>query len=593
MARSRLSVYVYWQDTALSTLVSQDVSDILTGLTFSSLAPGGFGTLSGAIRFSKLKVPHPQFSLFGRVVVYSRGAPVWLGELVSPAYGFDAASGDYVTLNALGIGNGLRDDPNSWSYSGQTAQFIAKDQMDKHLTVKKDLATVLSTDYSQLFPDNPGLTINQAYDERTCEEILADIALQAGDYNWGTEADPLKTDPAGYPLGRVFIRARDLATITYSASILAGDVVKAEFTPIADRAYNQIQIDYANGTNGVAHVRATDTRINSDLSQGTAPFRFRKYLRDYSGYSLITSSVASSIAATYLALFQNVTYQGSMTLRAVRDAQGAHMPLCEVKAGYNIFIPEMAIQTTTLPTAATQNNNLFWITNAVYHDDQGSGESLDLTLGYIPNTPDIALARLQMVSDAEARSGKVTNIVQKQGAQLQGYYGFDFSNAVGGQNVGVGVTFQGLASGAPTSLTLSPAVTTNVSGLAATNINAVGAHIGGTATAGGSGSAIGSYVTVGNCLRAVNHETGRLAKHCDGCGQEHADLEIARHAYIHTGRGRRPGVTGLAIACPACGAIETYNTALTVADEAHEYAFRAQQARLIRQLMVAMGLERA
>lgn len=591
--KDRLHIYVWGAEGGASNV--QDIGAYVENLSISSVAPGGFGTMSGMIRLRRAQIPRPQFGMFARVAMMSRGQAVWLGELMTPAYGINQSYGDYITLNGLGLGNCLRDDPAIWVYSGQTPQQIGQALLTQEVTTTNKITGIISTDNSQIFPDNPALTITTTYDERTVEEVLQDIALQAGDYNWGVEADPVKKDSVGFPLGRIFVRARTLTSIDYMASMLGKDIISAEFTPAATRAYNAIEIDYTNGTSGIAQALSTDARLTGTFGQGTAPFRYRKYVRDMSGDSLVNSTVASSIASTYLNLFKNITYTGTVRLAGVRDGSGKPIPLWEVKAGYNLYLPDLTVVAAAqLPTAATQNSNLFWITSATYHDDANGAQYLELQLGYLPDTADVMVARMQMVEDEEARSGKVTNVVQRQGAALQGYYAFAFSNALLGQGVGIGVTWQALAWQAPTSVTLTPIGNVNVSGLTASNFHAIGCSITGTATAAGAGSATGTYQTSGNCLRHINVEDGRFAHHCDGCDTLHTDRSIADHTYhtAHLGSDA-PGFTGLAVPCPACGRIESYNTALIERDEHGEWEFRATQTRLIRQLMSARGMRLA
>lgn len=587
--RSRLAVYLY--TLVGGAVVQQEVGSMLDNLTFSTISPGGFGTLTGLLRVRSAKVPRPQFGLFALIAVMNGPTPIWLGELMNPAYGISQSDGEYIKISALGKGNGLRDDPNSWSYTSQTAQQIAQAILTQHVTTTKALARVISTDNTQLFPDNPTNLITQVYTGRTMEEIIADVALLAGDYNWGAEADPLQKDFAGFPLARVFARARDLTTVDYTARLMGNDIYAAEFTPTADRAYNQIEIDYNNGTSGLGITRATDTRLNADLSQGTAPYRFRKYLRDLSGDSTVNATIAQSIANTYLALFENPTYTGTATLRGIRDANGARMPLWQAQAGKNLYVPEMAIQGTQLPTAPTQNVNLFWVTQATYREDSTGNQQLDLNLGYLPDDADVQVARLQMAADAINRSGQLAAVLAALGTPLRGQYAIGFSNALGGQNVGAAVEFPMQAYQVPTSLTLSSLASSNIGTLGVTDLTALGAYIFGTVSANGAGFARGTYRTNGNCLLAVDVEARRFAHHCDECDHAHHDLALDEESG-HVAIARADGHVGLTVICPRCNGrtMEAFHTGLTARDEAGPQAHRAGQARLIRALMAAHGL---
>lgn len=592
--RSGLTVYLYTLNPGTSSAVSQNVAPILENLTMSWVAPGGFGQLTGIVMLKSAKIPRPQFGLFSRVAVMDGPFCVWLGELTQPAYGIDQTNGDYIKLTALGIGDALRDNPGRYSYTNQTAQQIAQAQLSAHTGGSDNsLTALISTDNTQLFPDNPSNLITQVYAGRNMEEILSDAALQAGDYNWGTEADPIKKDTiAGFPLGRVFARARSLSTVDYTASLQKRDLIGSEFSPTADRAYNAIEIDYNNGTSGVGAATSTDSRLAGDLSQGTAPFRYRKYLRDLSGMSVVNGTIAASIASTQLGLFKNPTYTGSASLRRARDASGARIPLWQVQAGKNLFVPELAIQGQQLPTTPTQNVNLFWISQATYREDTTGNQTLDLQLGYQSAAADVQIARLQMASDAIARSNQIATVVQAQGAPMRGQYAISFSNGVAGQTIGNAVEFPALAYQAPTSLTLSSIASSNIGALSVTDLTAVGAFIFGSVSANGAGYARGTYKTNGNCLLQVDATARRIAHHCDECDHIHTDLSLEEEAG-HVVVSRSPGHIGLTVVCPRCAGrtMETFHTGLTERDEAAPWEWRATQARLIRALMRAHGLQ--
>jgi hypothetical protein len=95
---------------------------------------------------------------------------------------------------------------------------------------------------------------------------------------------------------------------------------------------------------------------------------------------------------------------------------------------------------------------------------------------------------------------------------------------------------------------------------------------------------------VGNCIRALFHESGRMHWHCDGCDKLHKGLAIAKHVMVSAPWGNTPGLTGMAIRCPNCQRVtESFNTGLTARDEdasaPGNHERRAEQARHIRALM--------
>jgi hypothetical protein len=503
----------------------------------------------------------------------------------------DQTNGEYVKIQALGMGNCLRDDPGTFSYSNTKAQAIAIAQLQLRTVTFKELP--IDTDTTQLFPDNPAALLNLVYDGRNMEEIITDVALQVGDYNWGVEASPTVKDFTGvFPIGRLYARARDTTTTHYTAYLKDGDVYQYEFTPTADMAYNVMDNAYTNGAGGVSHYVTSDSRLASDRSQGAAPFRWRRYQRDFTGISTVNAAQATTIGATQLALYKNVTYKGSLSLRRVRDANHVIQDLYNVQAGKNIFVPELAILGQQLAISATPNVNQFYIKSAKYSEDQSGNQQMQLDLGYYRDDAAIRIAQLQLQADANQRGGKTTGTVQALGAPINGFVGWNFSNATAGQNSGAGAQFPAQCSQTPTSLVFTGVANTNVGAISANFFTNVGCMVFGPAVASGAGSYGATYSTVGNCLLDLNADGGRFAWHCDVCGEVFTDLAIGDHLRVATLFGAEPGRSALAISCPGCArrgveVVEAFNTAMTAADEldGHHHPHRAEQARLIRAVM--------
>lgn len=599
MLKSRLRIYCYVGPPLYTPYLIQDVSELVNDLAFSTVSPGGFGDLSMTVKLKNARLPQPQFSLFARVAVMYGATCLWLGEITNPAFGMDQSNGEYVKIQALGMGNGLRDDPGTFSYTNTKAQAIAIAQLQLRTVTYKELP--LDSDTSQLFPDNPSALLNLVYDGRNMEEVITDVALQVGDYDWGVEAHPINKDFTGViPTGRVYARARDTTTTHYTAYLKDGDVYQYEFTPTADMAYNIMDNAYTNGAGGVAHYIAQDNRLNTDHSQGAAPFRWRRYQRDFTGISTVDSAQATTIGNTQLALYKNVTYKGTLSLRRVRDANHVIQELYTVQAGKNIYVPELAILGAQLPTSATPNVNQFYIKSAKYSENQSGLQQMQLDLGYYRDDAAIRIAQLQLAADAAQRGGKSTGTVQALGAPITGFVGWNFSNAISGQYSGSAAQFPAICSQTPTSLTLTGVANTNVGSVTANFFTNVGCMVFGPAVSSGGGEYGATYQTNGNCLKEVNADAGRFAWHCDVCGEVFTDLAIADHLRIHTAYGVEPGRSALSVVCPGCAAkerevVEAFNTALTAADEQNDqHAHRAEQARLIRSLMAhpLVGLRR-
>lgn len=112
----------------------------------------------------------------------------------------------------------------------------------------------------------------------------------------------------------------------------------------------------------------------------------------------------------------------------------------------------------------------------------------------------------------------------------------------------------------------------------------------------------GTYTTAGNCLLAVDTTAQTFDHHCDACGAVRRGLTLAAlddHSdYIVSGGSGATAAAPLTVTCPTCGANESFNIALTAADEADETpqgsgefaTTRGEQARLIRALLRLCGL---
>jgi hypothetical protein len=104
-----------------------------------------------------------------------------------------------------------------------------------------------------------------------------------------------------------------------------------------------------------------------------------------------------------------------------------------------------------------------------------------------------------MAYDAARRKRGTYRTVIGLGVPVTGPCGATFSNEAAGGTVAVVVQFPGTCVKAPTSITLTPTGTTNVSGSAsATGLTETGFTLTWHTVAAGATSWIGSYLTVGN-----------------------------------------------------------------------------------------------
>src|SRR6185312_10748347 len=207
------------------------------------------------------------------------------------------------------------------------------------------------------------------------------------------------------------------------------------------------------------------------------------------------------------------------------------------------------------------------------------------------------IARLTLAADVKSRSGKTTGVTQQLGAPANGMAVMGQSNATSGQLCTGGIYFPNALYQAPTSIAFTQVVRTNLNTPSAANLGVLGAVLQATVSASGAVQGAWTYTTSGNCVRRVGRKL--FDWHYDGCGKVFRGLHLGEHLRVETGLGTAPGQVALAVDCPECGAgekpfTESFNTALTLADETHErHQHRAEQARLIRALMRsgAVGLD--
>jgi hypothetical protein len=327
-----------------------------------------------------------------------------------------------------------------------------------------------------------------------------------------------------------------------------------------------------------------DSRLNGDLSQGSAPFRFRRFRRDL-GQRALTASQATALANQYLASFENVSNVIEVRLATVRDANGVPMPLPRVRADGNIAIPELLTRAPAFPAAPAMQpgTNLFYIRQATYAEQRGQMPTLTLLLDQVADFAAADLTRLRYEEQLRQRSKRHNRSVQPSGLSLKGAWSVLFTGA--GQ-WGSAIQFPAVLAAVPTSITFSAQTNQNISsGPAAGNFTVWGCDAYVNATASGNGWWIGLYSTNGNCLREIDAAARTARHHCDACDH----LSDAQPIADLIERGTFAGQPAYAATCRACGARECFNPALTSADEADPDPRRAANARAIRAVVGLVG----
>ncbi len=493
MLHGSLALWAYTAPTGAYPLVAAEYGEQVEALEFTTVAPGGFGDLACVLKLPDARLPRPELGLFSRVCLRDGLFTCFSGEWSDPALVLDGDAGEYVYLSALGAGVALRDDPADAAYnSATTAQVIIAAEFSKraaYLTLDPDQTAVL--------PSASASTFSPVYDGYTLEEILHDLCGALGDYVWTVYGHPVHTDPAGFPTCQLRVHPRDTATTAYTA--LGEDILAWRVMPSSQRAYNVVEVTYVDPVAGPGLVTAADPRLSADGSQGSAPFRRRKLRRNL-GRLPLTATQASAIASAWLATYGNPTNKVEVELRAVRDASGLPIPLHQVRADANLFVPELAVRGQTLPSGPVAAVNQFWIAESTYRETTSGDIRLTLQLDNYADRAVALLARLQIADEARRRARGVYRAVQSPGAQQVGYCGIRHPGASAGQRVGVGLSFVPILSNTPTGLAFTPIASANVgSGPTVTpgTLTPYGCEV--TVTAAASGDVVwtGKYTTQG------------------------------------------------------------------------------------------------
>lgn len=303
--------------------------------------------------------------------------------------------------------------------------------------------------------------------------------------------------PVGFPTWQLAAHQRDVNTTSYIAT--GEDIVSWRVAPSTERAYNVVQVAYVDARSGPGVVTVTDPRLNSDGSQGAAPFRRRK-LRRSLGRTPLTQAQATTIANAWLAAYSQPSNKVEIELRVVQDANGMSIPLSHVRADANLFTPELAVRGQRLSSGPVAGVNQFWIAESRYRETAGGDIRLTLQLDNYADRAEGALARLRIAQDTLQRQRGVYRVTQSPGVQQVGFVSLRAPSASTGQVIGASVSFTPTLTKAPTNLTFSAISSANVSGgpsVTAGTLTPYGCEV--TVTAAGAGSVVwsGTWTTVG------------------------------------------------------------------------------------------------
>ena len=265
--------------------------------------------------------------------------------------------------------------------------------------------------------------------------------------------------------------------------------------PSSQRAYNVVQVAYIDVTGGPATVTVSDSRLSGSGAQNTAPFRRRKLRRNL-GRAPLTSAQATAIAQAWLAAYQNITNKVEVELRTVRDANGVPIPLHQVRADRNLYIPELAVRGNTLSTGPVPGTNQFYIVETRYRETDAGDVRLHLMLDNYADRAGALLAQIKLSYDAASRARGTYRQPISPGAPVVGDCGATIPNSTAGATCAVRVPFPGQLSKVPT-VSLSVTSSSNASSVTATNITIYGFTLQWTSPAAGATTVLATYTAQG------------------------------------------------------------------------------------------------
>lgn len=491
---------LYFYNLSNLQLPAINYAPYVQDMRITTTAPGGFGTLDCTLFARESRIVPPELGAFSNVALMAgpqaasdgTGA-VFLGRLSEPGIALSQADGTKFELHAEGWSANLTDDPGDYAYSARTVQFIVNDQFSRRAHY-----LIIDSDQSAVLPNAPTAIFNHAFNGETMESVFNTVQQELGDYIWTVYDHPTHKDAAGFPKAQLQFHVRDTATITYQA--FDGDFADFDIKPATDIAYNVVEADYRDSTQNPPTpfaITVKDSRLNSDGSQGTAPFPWKK-LRVDGGDLQITPTQATAAANAILTQYKSIGYRSTIKLSNVRNAQGVSIPLWQVRSDTNIFLPQLSPIGVTLPTGVAVNQNLFYIYDTSYDEPSSGTPILTLTCGDMRKGNPYQFEVLKRLGDHLGKK-KRHAIIQAIGESEYGYCGIGApSNALGGTVYEQGVNFKTQMASTPSSITLTAVASSNVASIATTNITQQGFQLQLTTNVNGTAFWRGHYRTNGN-----------------------------------------------------------------------------------------------
>ena len=322
-----------------------------------------------------------------------------------------------------------------------------------------------------------------------------------GDYTWGMWDHPTQKDAQGFPKWQLQVHQRNFSIASPSVNyrITQDQIIDFEIRPAVEYSFNSVYLTYRDPTSQNPNaVQVQDSRLNSNRSQGTAPFPYRLLRKDVSE-ALLTTTQATALANALLNQYKSGSYKITLKVGAINNANGQEIPLCTVRADNNVFVDLLTPIGKTLPAGLVKDSGLFYITETEYNETSGQTPELTITCDSFYDTTAFQLARIQRVAHQKAKNHKKKGVVQEPNMPEKGNVGTSWgANAVSTDTYLEGTNFKTTLTSAPTSITLTATTSTNANTPTAGNITTTGFNFSVQPTANGTGKWYGSYSTNGN-----------------------------------------------------------------------------------------------
>lgn len=433
----------------------QDLSALIHGLSFSTTAPGGFGDLSCQFNVGDAFDVMGQLRAGARIVVDDGSDVAWEGRWDAPEMVSDSTDGQVQNLTAMGAAAALGDDPQDTAYTTTTAQSILSNQYSirsAYLPVDSDTSLIL--------PDNPSSQFTLSFGGMAMSDILNQVSPLLGDYVWCVWDHPRNKDTAGFPTWQLQWHVRDATTVSYIA--YEDDIAQVRVSPTMEYAFNVVTLIYRDQTtDAVSTVTVRDSRLNPDLSQGTAPFPMRRLRYDLANVHMTTTQ-ATSLVNALLNQYKDVQYRIEVDLDRVHDAGGNLIPLHLMRADRNVSLPPFANLGVALPVGYVQNTNTFYILETTYNEQDGQNPQVHLVCNAWDDRTSTTVAKLQYTDQLRQQNTGVLQVTKVSGEKEKGSTGIEWgSSAVIADFWGVTVNFKTQFRAAPSSVTHSTTSSTN------------------------------------------------------------------------------------------------------------------------------------